>query len=962
MKVNENLTLSPISTINSKFKSDEDNTNINSDIYFSPKLKDDPKKNNFNNILSNRFSTNETYRLSKNVIIEEENHSYIGNEIEEKKEEIIKRDPIITKVTLTKFYPKSTKNKNINKLELAKKAINTVRNSTKNNLDEKLKNINNIKNNNNIDNLKLKNNEIKINNNKEDIITDNDNNNNDNPNLENILNNYKNILKEIEAHENKKIKLKINYNENLEKINNNLNNLNMQKNSLFRKSKSKPNIIEEKNTSTNQDNTNNLNINYDKFQEIFLENENLKKENIILNNNIKQLNICIMEQKSQIENYKNNKKINEEQIKYLITLKESNIISNKDKDNIIEEMKNKINFLEKENIDYKQQIKNLNEIITFNKKEELNKNNNDYEQILNELQNLKILLSEKNNIIENLQNNNNSSSDEEKENNNMKNYDIEYQEVIDNLEKKLEIKDNEINKMQIEYQNIYDTLDKMKNDYENLYQKYNEQNDIIEKYIKKKNKIIKDNNNDKDDKDNEIDNKDNDIHINNLLINSDHINRTKNLLRNKKENNSINFNKFKDKKRNKSFENIMFSNNNIQTFYNYGNDIFKNLLKEKREINTERNDDDLNYFNNINNKKFLTPNRIKINNNKIKFPLNFNNPIKNTINYTSNNFYSKNKDIFKLKELTNTSDLPSQIITSSNENSNSNLKILADINFSEKSISKYPNIYTLMGAKIIGFNLKKKIFMLIKPIDETNNLFNENINILRQYNILPTTLNHFLGFFIILNNYLFFYSNVNNTLNTLAKLSTNHWSCGFISIKKSLYIISGIDTSECELYSLDSKNMYHLPYVNYKRINSGICNVNNEYIYTLFGRGAENTIERLNIGKIGGGENWELIRVKIDGGNEIYMNNLQQFLSFYNGESIVILGGDYNIKNENQEILRLNIKENCLNKIGFIDLKCLYLNHITFIDDEFFVVYDINNGLHFFNKDLDKHLIFNFQI
>ena len=92
------------------------------------------------------------------------------------------------------------------------------------------------------------------------------------------------------------------------------------------------------------------------------------------------------------------------------------------------------------------------------------------------------------------------------------------------------------------------------------------------------------------------------------------------------------------------------------------------------------------------------------------------------------------------------------------------------------------------------------------------------------------------------------------------------------------------------------------------------------------------------------------------------MNNLQQFLSFYNGESIVILGGDYNIKNENQEILRLNIKENCLNKIGFIDLKCLYLNHITFIDDEYFVVYDINNGLHFFNKDLDKHLIFNFQI
>ena len=952
MKEKENISLSsPISSINSKLKFDEDNANENLDICISPKLKQNTKKHIFNNnLLRNQISTNnDTYQLTKNIIIEEEMSSFKENTIEEKKEEIIKRDPIITKVNLTKFYPKTTKNRNFNNIELVKKAINTVRTNYKNNTEEKIKN-KNIEQNKKIHTIsnqdKLKNKETKK-------LNDTDNNYKDNncPNSENLLNNYKKILKEIETHENKKIKLKINYNDNLEIGNNKSKKI--KDNLLLTKSKSKPNIIEENNKINN---TKSFNI--EKIKEIMMENEALNNKNLMLNNEIKKLNVSILEQNSEIENYKTNIKINEEQIKYLTTLKESNIISQKDKDIQIEELKNKIFSLEKEIIDKKEEIKALNEIINLNKKEELNKNNNDYELIINELQNLKMLLSEKNNIIENLQNNNNNITDleEEKEKNELRNLNVEYQEEINELNKRLELKDNEINKMRLEYQNICDSLNDMKIDYENLYKKYLKQNDVIEEYIKNNNE----NNKDDGTIDKEIfdDNNNKNINDNNSCINYDHLSRTKNLL-NKRDNIYIDFNK-SNKKNNKSFENIRLSNNNINTFYKYGNEKEEFYKKEDLVINTDKNEDDLNYFNNIDSKRILTPNRFNVNYNKNIFKME--NPLKNNICNTSNYFYMKKKDIFKLNELTDYIDNANHIIKSYNENYN-NSRIISDINFSENAISKYPNIYTLVGSTIIGFNLKKKKFMLLKPIDKTNNLFNGNINILRKYNILPTTLNHLLGFFILLNNYLFFYSYINNTLNTLTELTKNHWNGGFISIKNDLYIISGIETTQCEQYSLDSKKILFLPSVNYKRVNSGICNVNDEYIYTLFGRDSETTIERLNIGKIKeGGQNWELIRIKIEGENDLNMNNLQQFLSFYNEENIIILGGDYNIKNENQEILRLNIKENSLNKIGAINFKSSYLNQIIFIDEEYFSVYDINNGLHFFNKDLDKHLIFNFQV
>ena len=132
-----------------------------------------------------------------------------------------------------------------------------------------------------------------------------------------------------------------------------------------------------------------------------------------------------------------------------------------------------------------------------------------------------------------------------------------------------------------------------------------------------------------------------------------------------------------------------------------------------------------------------------------------------------------------------------------------------------------------------------------------------------------------------------------------------------------------------------------MPNTNYIRVNSGICNVNNQYIYALFGKNSDNSIERLNIRynhQIG--QKWELINI-MNNYDNIYLNNLEQFLCFYNEDNIIILGGDNHSKKDGSinEIIKFNIYDNSLKNIGFINLKSLYLNQITFIDDEFFFFY-----------------------
>ena len=942
---------SPKESYNNKFQFQEDikhpNTEKNSK---KEKNKKESKEILINNLKSHNTPTSDRPKEMKSLLnvkdknIQKDCKNYYNNDKQDIKFEIIKKDPIITQVTLTKFYPKKNLKKGIiNESEIKKHDIDidSIRNRNKN----KYATEKNSKKNSNI------NNEV-----------------NNNNKYEKLLKKYENLIKDIqnkEKTENEEMNLKYNYEgyfNDIKQTNKN----EETKSDISHNNKQKINIKKEQSNPNNKEHHLNEELShiYKKGYEEYLKNienpedqdySHLKQQNELFNKEIKRLQEYIKEQERYVQNYKNKQKINEEQIKYLSTLKESNIISHKEKDALIEEMKNKIFCLQKENNDLKEEIKSLNKIIELNKKEKNNdkfeKNNN--EKILKEIKNLKKLLSEKNDIIQTLQNCNNT----DEENNELKKRNTEFKEEINKLKKELKIKDNELNNMKNKNVKMYENLNKIKNDYQNLYQKYIEQNNIVDQYLKT-NTIDATGSiyNNKESK-NTI--------ISNSSSNIDHINRTIKLLnknKNKKyiRNNNYNYN---ERKKNKSYD-------NLRTFFVYRNEEDNlnnmNLIKTDLRINANINadiNDDINKYNNNkfhNNKNmyeyerkenkclFYTPNRLNIKyNQNNSFDYNNTNYFNN---YTSNYFYNKKNNLLESNDFTDNN------MNSLKKNNNKNL---SELILSEKALNEYPNIYTLVGAKIIGFNLLKKKFILIKPIDKTSNLFNENVNTLRNYNILPITLNNTYGFFILLINYIFFYCPLDNTLNTLVILNKNHLNGGFASVQNDLYIISGIDTTECELYSFESKKICNLPRVNYKRVNSSICNVNNQFIYALFGRNSDNTIERLNIKNKGDSESWELIRLK----NELTINNLQQFLSFHNNDdSIIILGGDDCLNNENHEILKLDINDNCLKNIGYINLKSSYLNQITFIDEEYFAIYDIINGLHFFNKDLEQHVIFNFQV
>ena len=374
-----------------KFQNEEDIKQISIEKNIPKKITKDLKEYLFNNIITNQTQTNDTNQITKDgttseVVppiqnLQEENKN---KDKEEKKVEIIKKDPIITQVTLTKFYQKKNlKNRSINDLGLEKNIFNnTVRNNHKNIIENKIKkteiNENDYSNNININFNNEKNNKSHRN------------------NYEKLLKNYNNILTEIENKENienKKMNLKFNYegnfNDNDIKTNHNLleeikekinkkeqmkiyTNKNNKNNFIKSKSKTNINKYDVSLNTTRVAEKNNIKKNsFNQIESILDENVHIKQENELLKTEVQKLNEHISGLERSIQNYKDNKKINDEQIKYLLNLKESNIISHKEKDSLIEEMKKKIFSLQKEITDCKEELNSLNEIIELNKKEKI---------------------------------------------------------------------------------------------------------------------------------------------------------------------------------------------------------------------------------------------------------------------------------------------------------------------------------------------------------------------------------------------------------------------------------------------------------------------------------------------------------------------------------------------------------------------------------------------------------------
>ena len=767
----------------------------------------------------------------------------------------------------------------------------------------------------------------------------------------------------------------------------NLQKLNLENNNEIIELKNKLDILKTSNDSKNDD--------------IVTLNEDNKKKDLIIqakDNQINEQNQIIKELDNKNTNSKNDIQtiqIDKEKLKNEIKTLRMVLT---DREHTISELKKSISFLtktfnknmniinnnissalmkeENNNLDINQSLKELvgkmqGEINELNKRnneakkekkileKEINDYNELYEQIKNEYQLLYQKYLEQNRSIEIMKN-------EFIKNNNNKEIQKLTKENFDLLTKyKKEQNENIIKSQQLE---------QLKKQYKIL------NNQLMEFTNKNYNSIsynsLEYNNDDNNISENHelSNNKNNDImpKINNDIKLMESLNMDDNILLqySSNDNNNINndlYKKYLDVNNNSSQNQKDKNNNNDNTNMNLITDenLMNSLNTDKYKLTTEGNDiinsqeiKDVKDKIMITDKEKLSPLK---NENNLSTQLNMNklNLFNNNIdNLDSNDFHSKTFPSSLINKYNN------EFIDSLEEKNNmlnsQNLKRSSNSN----NIVSYPNIYTIKEDKIINFNLNEKKFILITPTDNTNGLYE---NYITKNTIIPLSLNTPFGFFILIDDFIFYYDEENNTINILIKLITNHINGGFIFINQELYSISGKDCLTCEKYSLQKRKNIKLPSVNYPRTNGGLCNVNNEYLYIFFGEKCPNSIERLNLGIDYESmkeyiKNWECIKIYslLENGKQIGLENFTAYLDDYN--NIIILGGKDEKGEDNQDIYGLNLENNEINDIGKIDTCALYSGQNLQLNDSIFAIYDMKNGLHFFNKELDYHEIYNFNI
>ena len=413
-------------------------------------------------------------------------------------------------------------------------------------------------------------------------------------------------------------------------------------------------------------------------------------------------------------------------------------------------------------------------------------------------------------------------------------------------------------------------------------------------------------------------------------------------------------------------ENKINADDNIMNSARLNNNLNENYSEEIKEVINQDNNS-LSGFHN----KYNSSSQMQMENNdllsNLEKPTNSNEytshsmklQIKNDynlMNFKNNNNKNTNQKDKPIKDLENQGNITEEIV---------------DTNFiqnieKDQSLIPYPNIYTIKGNKIINFNLFEKKFILINPKDQTNGLFAKYIS---DISTPPLTLNTQSGFFILIKRFIFIYNTINNTIYPFTQILSSHEEGGFIYINDEIYSLSGKDCLLCEKYSNEKNLKIRLPSVNFARVNAGYCNINNEYLYVFFGNNCENSIERLNLNIDYESmkdyiNNWEHMEVYtynlLENEEKINLERFTLFLDDYN--NVIILGGNDNKDNENQDIYGFNLDNNKITTIGKIDSSALYIGQNIQLDDSIFAIYDTKNGLHFFNKELDYHEIYNFNI
>ena len=927
-----------------KILSYEINSYKNSSVYKNPFSQYDKELNSFiqdlktsldnatqaNHSLENMYAQSE----KENNSLKEKNKQLLSNlnSIKKECEKIVKENSEIKFELENKIGELNARDENIEQMQKEISELNNIINNNKN----KITYLNNIQESNK---LSQKDNEdliLQLKDTIENLQKINLQNNNEIIELKNKLDSSKDLL-------NTKNDTIANINDDLQK---------------------KDLIIQNKETQINELNLiikeiNNKNIkNKNEIQEIQIDKEKLKNEIKTLKMLLADRECTISELKNSIQFLtktfnKNINMINNNINTALINEENSALDINQSLKQLVGKMQDEINELNKRNNESKKEKKKL-EI-------EINEYNEQYEQLKNEYQLLYQKFIEQNRNIELMKNEflkQNKNKEIQKltkanidlfakykkaENDNIikaqqlaqyrKNYKILNNQLMEFTTKNYNTNLNSNNSFDMESNNNISENQELKmNEYD--MNDINRNNDIIPK-INNDIKLMESLNMDENNLLQYSSNDNNDLNnLNNLYKNYPELN-----------NNIIN---------NSVSQNDKDINTNLLTEENLMNSMNTDKYKLTTEESDKRNiSEGLKNKITITDKEKLTPVQEKINLstqinlNKLNLKL-FNN--NNSYNLDSNDFRSKT--------------FPSSLINNKYNNEINEDSLEEKNIITENNIVSQQNIYTLKGNLLIYFNFNEKNFEIANPIDKTNGLYE---NYLSKGSYIPLTLNTYFGFFILLNDFIFFYDEEKNTINLLNKLISSHINGGCIFINQELYSISGVDNLSCEKYSIKNRKNIILPCVNYPRINAGLCNYNNKYLYVYFGEKCINSIERLNLSIDYESmkeyvNSWECIKIYslIENGKQIGLQKFTSYLDDYN--NIIILGGSNDKGELNQDIFGLNLENNEINAIGKIDTCALYLGQNTQLNDSIFAIYDAKNGIHFFNKDLDYHEIYNFNL
>ena len=729
-------------------------------------------------------------------------------------------------------------------------------------------------------------------------------------------------------------------------------------NKVLKNYKSNPHL------NTVRDNHSNVNkcanfIMQNKYDELYKEYFNTKTKYEISKNNMNILQKKLKQKNEYISQLKKILISNKHQISFLISLKDSNAKSLKDNETLINNLKLTIANLNTKIIELK------------NKLSQKIQSNLTNDEIKVENDTLKIYLNDRDKTISTLKNS------------------LAF--LTQNLDSILHITENDkkLNEYNIEKLEKY--LINMKELNENINKKNKEiidiknDNEQLKKNIEDKNIQIKDLNIIIEQKNKEINDmqklilekKDNNNFSKELKI----IKQSSFVLYHKikKNENKIVIKKIKknqseSKNKNHFNKEKLFKNNKfrIKTNFDYFNDNDddfienepKKTMKSLYNINYRKNKSNKN-FNTIIGNNFFINRTTTTNLNNIESKIDTERTLKLHLYNTNDDDLKKNYSIKPYNKNNKIKKQKSNLILSTSTISLSQNENIKSITYPEKSASNFDFIYSLVNnSDLICFNLKQKKFDIRKINDNTKGIYTSYISYYRQNKLQPLLLNTQKYFYILMQKYIFYYDSSLNCINILTKAFSNHLNGKFIQIENSLYLISGNKNTQCELYSLIIKENKLLPSTNYPRINSGVCNINDEYIYIFFGQFCQNSIERLNIKNLNYDEKWEIIQINefnAINDNNIYLNKFITFLDDYN--NVIIFGGeDYNNEKSNKNIYGFNLYEKSLAIIGKIDSSAKYCNQYIKLDESIFAVFDENNGLHFFSKELDYHEIFNLNL